>query len=1047
MSVAEILKPVSFHLRNFNQYVQLDLSASTKGNLTLIGENAAGKTTLANCFFPMLIDGSIATPSFNPAKGTDRLNQATTPHSSTRDTRTFDSMLLGWGDGAMKARTGYSYLCLQSTTRQVILGLGAYRAVGETRKPTWWFIVISQDTNNDLVIHTTDEQGQSLSREDFVAANQQLGNQFHVFNQGTAYCEFAADKVYGFSDTKNLAQLATTYRLLASPILTAGNARFAPIQAALKNAQEGIDEQVIADVASAQREVNRITGVHDRIEQGQKRLAKLKAEIFWRNLNRINELIVVPYGKQRQEQEKWLANQEKAKLNLKGYQGQLILIQPEIERLEQQVTVLQQRLAEQKVIKEQRQSVEQRIQSLNQLIGRYQELQRQLQEQETVLAELTQQQQAALDNQQQLEQTQIRPLRTKIEGQTEGLSELITALAEADLQKYNHNLQNYIRAYRQYLEQHRQLIQSQAELSADVKIVGEMSTEMQQHIEQRTQGLLGMGRVREGLIQDNDQVHSAGAAKMNQRFKPLEEQIHGLLVAHPDLLIFLRNTELWHRLQDQARELAQLVMKQIDMVRANEQLAYQVTNAQDKLANTQQQLEQPELMDFIPTQAKEDLAKLQARLTELVIDNQLLQKLATAKRELLQFNNQKTELMTNCGKESTKISLAQQQISDLKAKLKALVIQLKADLKVLTPYFPNEVILTDMTALLKFVQQNRSEVRNHPFSDLTDRIGYQIHHNNENGYDVYALDSIFEERGRLEIASAMRQQRSLAMADLTIVAFDINQAQQLLASDEAHVRQALTQKSEGNEVAQEAYVTAAATQIADQYDLIANYNEMLAHGVHEEQGVQLKVELEPTTVSPEVIVEACNMKDAERPALLAEVQRRLQKLASDLSTVNDDEKFMTSAYELLDIRQWSEFKVLIHRRQSKPGEFEIVDDKFVQSGGSGAEKAQAMVLPLLLVPKMILHRSQLTDTPHLVMFDEFADKLDPETAKSFAQTIDHFGFNFIATMPSGAQNKILADGVANIAYDVIAPRHKLDGQFHANIVRPALIWQQRVAHD
>lgn len=53
----ETLTPVSFHLRNFNNYTTLDLPASENGNLTLIGENSAGKTTLANCFFPMLIDG------------------------------------------------------------------------------------------------------------------------------------------------------------------------------------------------------------------------------------------------------------------------------------------------------------------------------------------------------------------------------------------------------------------------------------------------------------------------------------------------------------------------------------------------------------------------------------------------------------------------------------------------------------------------------------------------------------------------------------------------------------------------------------------------------------------------------------------------------------------------------------------------------------------------------------------------------------------------------------------------------------------------------
>ncbi|MFC6177617.1 SbcC/MukB-like Walker B domain-containing protein [Companilactobacillus huachuanensis] len=200
--------------------------------------------------------------------------------------------------------------------------------------------------------------------------------------------------------------------------------------------------------------------------------------------------------------------------------------------------------------------------------------------------------------------------------------------------------------------------------------------------------------------------------------------------------------------------------------------------------------------------------------------------------------------------------------------------------------------------------------------------------------------------------------------------------------------------------------------------------------------------MDPVNVGQQVIDEARDNTLSNRPALLKEVQQRLERLANDVKVANDNEQFMEEAHQLLDIRQWSDFQIWIHRKQADVGEFELVDDKFVQSGGSGAEKAQAMVLPLLLVPKMVLNRSKKIDAPHMVMFDEFADKLDPETAKSFAKTIDHFGFNFIATMPSGAQNKVLADGVENIAYDVIAPAKKNDGKFHKNIVREAMIWQE-----
>jgi len=304
------------------------------------------------------------------------------------------------------------------------------------------------------------------------------------------------------------------------------------------------------------------------------------------------------------------------------------------------------------------------------------------------------------------------------------------------------------------------------------------------------------------------------------------------------------------------------------------------------------------------------------------------------------------------------------------------------------------------------------------------------------------LDSIFEDRGHTDIASAMRQQRSINQGDLQIVSFDIKHAQKLIFDDKAAVEKSLNQLNSGNEAAQMTYIEAAAHQISDQYDLIDGYNEMLAHGVQKSQGIQLKVSLDPVNVGQQVIDEARDDTLSKRPALLKEVQQRLERLANDVKVANDNELFMEEAHQLLDIRQWSDFQIWIHRKQAETGEFELVDDKFVQSGGSGAEKAQAMVLPLLLVPKMVLNRSKKSDAPHMVMFDEFADKLDPETAKSFAKTIDHFGFNFIATMPSGAQNKVLADGVENIAYDVIAPAKKNDGKFHKNVVREAMIWQE-----
>lgn len=389
MTLRTQLTPVSFHLRNFNKYSSLDLTAAQNGNLTLIGENAAGKTTLANCFFPMLIDGSIATPSFNSAKGTDRLESTGTPRNSQRDTRNFESMLLGWGPGAMKVRTGYSYLFLRSKTRQVILGLGAHRAVGELRKPTWWFVATSDDVTTDLDIVTTNADGNSLDEDAFRTANAGLGKQLHVFNQAPAYREYVATQIYGFSNGEALGKLAAVYRLLASPILTGGNARFTPIREALKNAQEGIDSQVISQVADSQREVNRTKGVLQRLKKAEERLQRMKKEIFWRNLNHLREAILDPYSQVHQDFEGKQETVSQNQQTISQVTQQLTLMAANLTQIEDTLKGLRQEKANQDGIVQRRKEYEQQITSLQQRLVTYRKQQEQLTELRKKLAAVT----------------------------------------------------------------------------------------------------------------------------------------------------------------------------------------------------------------------------------------------------------------------------------------------------------------------------------------------------------------------------------------------------------------------------------------------------------------------------------------------------------------------------------------------------------------------------------------------------------------------------------------------------------------------------------
>lgn len=515
-----------------------------------------------------------------------------------------------------------------------------------------------------------------------------------------------------------------------------------------------------------------------------------------------------------------------------------------------------------------------------------------------------------------------------------------------------------------------------------------------------------------------------------------------MLTTHPDLKVILANESLLGDLEALQKQLQQIVT-QLAAYDQDEQQVHQQQTAVKAQIDRLQALMEPA---FDPAAIKRDITTSQQQLDELVIDPQLDQKVAQAVTHQQSYERTTRELETRKSKNQGKLDSAKVEVEDYQERLDDLTVRITQNLKVLQPYVPADEALDDVEDVLAFVHQNRSIVKDNAYTDLVDKISKGIHRNGDDGVDHNAIDTVFEERGHGAEASQMRQQRSTRDHEMIVVAFDINHAIALIMTDQEHVTKKLAQLQQGNDVAQSTYIAAAVDRIDKQYKLIEQYNVMLSQGTQRAQSIKLKIRLTPTEVADVVIAEARNAFKEARPNLVAEVQRRLNLLANNTTLADDEEAFNVEAQKLLDTRQWSAFEVLIKRRQSRDDAYEVVDDKFVQSGGSGAEKAQAMVLPLLLVPKMVLQQSNLKDTPYLVMFDEFADKLDPETAKSFARTIANFGFNFIATMPSGAQNKILADGVDNIAYEVLAPAQQGDGRFHANRVRPALIWQKE-AYD
>lgn len=1037
MSLTNQLVPISFHLRQFNKYVKLDLKASEAGNITFIGENAVGKTTLANCFFPMLIDGSISTPSFNPAKGVDKLAQNINPRNSARDTRNFESMLLGWGANAMKVRTGYSYLHLRSSRRQVILGIGATRISGDSKKPTWWFIVNCTDIDNELNIITTDDQGYGLNKDDFIHANKHLNEQLVVFDTATDYREYAATKIYGFSDGETLGRLASVYRLLASPILTAGNARFTPIRDSLKNAQEGIDPDLINQVANSQREVNRMNAVLQHLQNGQKRLKKIKTEIFWRNLNHLKEVLLDPYSEQYRDfsSEEIKVEAAKKKINLLYDQKQIISDQllTQSEKLDQ----LRFKKAEQQSNKQSSQNISEQIKIYRQQLNIYNEQSVQLSKLNRTLEDIYAQLDRLKKEASEINNSQLTPFKDQLKKLTnQNLATLDKLLDTENLKEFSSYLSTYTKQIIEANVKYKSISKTISTVVNDVSVVNDMKNQMNEKIDERLQGPLS-GRSHSRLVQDNQMIHEEGAAKINSQIQDLSEQQKGILFKNPDLSVMLQRPDILESLITANKQLND-ILNNLDINKKNQEKNEQ---KRDYLINQIEELSHQMFHDFDPSLTEKKIHELEDKSKNILDDLDVDSQLIDARDQYEELNNEHQNIIQKISKNEIEMNAAQLQMNRLKQKLTVLNAVIELDLKNLKPYFPEQIRLENVDDLLNFSKENRIQIKNSNYADLSSTISQLIHHNDQNGIDRYALDTIFEERGQVEIASAMRQQRTKTKNDLTVVAFDIDQALQFLAADEVGVYKALRTLQTGNDISQKTYEAAAINRITEQYRLISEYNQILNQGTETTKSIKLKVKLTPSTVAQKVIDEARDPNLVERPSLQAEIQQRLRRLANNTDLADDDEAFNKQAQDLLDPRQWSNFQILIKRRQNNEDEYEEVDDKFVQSGGSGAEKAQAMVLPLLIVPKMLLQQAKLPDSPYLVMFDEFADKLDPETAKSFAQTISHFGFSFIATMPNGAQNKILADGVENIAYEVTTPTQTNDGKFYLNNVYPALIWQ------
>ena len=352
-------------------------------------------------------------------------------------------------------------------------------------------------------------------------------------------------------------------------------------------------------------------------------------------------------------------------------------------------------------------------------------------------------------------------------------------------------------------------------LSADIEITKQMQTKMGDAIDNRVQGF-GSGRVHDGLQQDNQTIHEAGAAQMNKQYQPLLDQQTAILAKHPDLKVILKNATILPQLtaiQKQLKPLIKTLSKLQTELRANEGQQSAQKATLDALNGTID----PEF-DAAGLQAT--ITRLKAERATLKVDPDLPKRLSATATKQQKLNQQVQSVESEINQRQGTIHVLTANIKSATTRLEEWAADGASKLKTLKPYFPEDVRLKDIDELLAFAHSNRSRIRSSSYADISDQIGRLIHRHDGQGEDRNALDVLFAERGFPAEASAMRQQRSIPSNGLTVVAFDINDAMRLLREDYAGVEKALAEEKSGNDMAYTTFVQAAVAAISAQYHVM-----------------------------------------------------------------------------------------------------------------------------------------------------------------------------------------------------------------------------------
>lgn len=1058
MTLNKTLTPICYSLRNFNHYHNLDLKPLDNGNLALVGLNTVGKTMLVNCFFPMLINGLTKKPSFNTAPGMEDVDKNTEQRDKSKQIRTFETMLLGMTN-PQPERTGYSYIILRSQKRTVVLGVGAHVKQGFPKRTKKWFFVIEGDSKDDLrpITLKDDVEDQlnkfipSLDRDEFIDQNQvKFGEKFNSFiapsgNQDSEdYTNYVATRIYG-CDKATLNRLARTYQVLMTSNLVAGSDDISPAQRALSNVQSPIPNDIITamiDKFDAQRAYDErkknydelIGDPEDLTKQGRlDQIAKALSDLnqwslrgeLWINYHDKNEHLT---------HFEHIQNELKTKLN--QIEIQITDKQTQSDAAHQDLEELIRKKLDQADINS-KINIQENIVRLNE---------RDLKQNEGLQTKYRQLTTQVIHQQHELDDSKERLKKAKKHG-TEQTQALKTAISNHPslaplLTVKNSEFLPKINSIKKQLYVIKDIQRELTNLNKRWQQADEYSylfqstkTDLDQSII-KTLAPLPEPQYETKLLADNAQIHQSALKTVEQNGTELLAQINQLKQANPD----------WNMATDQQQAIQALIDTIIQIYEDVEKLASQIKQQTANVTELNKQVDEIDINKLDKeaqsyqtaiNQAKDKISEFE-QLVDQDLDDQIAKSENVVKILDEEFIDLKGELKV-VKHEQDETDVSQTQLTEQVAELKQ---QITARLKNARPWLTQTFQEYDNYAKQHHVKKLTTDGDKAYCKEQADRFLNKIKRLINPPYSQYpnfenkALNDLLQAIGLPDLALEQGEAIEQNNDNVWRTGFDVTALKQNVI-DYIPVDQTNTLVNDELD----AYCKTVGLMILDQQEYINTINTALQQN-QTKTGIKIQVDLDysqgyqdnkkANVINPALLAEIKDAGNEEKPLFKQFVEDLLIRQQKEAKAKNLDEITRLEQLEKdLDYRIWSTLSIMIYSEAT--GRYEIVDNNFVSSTGSGAERSQATLILLMLIPKLILDECSEPDAPRLLFMDEFGSKFDVQNANNLLNIFKIFQFSVIITKPNNDYAVLLEDGVANRIYE-IKKGDSTNGNFPINSV-------------